>query len=160
VSTEFSYLAFDTIGDLALGSPFGLIQAQTDSSLSIESVDESGEPIRGTLRVPVIKTIAGSVATDTALGVFPAWTHKLLRLLPWNISGIADRTNLFNLAVASVEARVKRGPRKDTEDGEQSIDMIDKLLEVKDDDGNPLKADELYAEALVLLVAGSDTTSK
>jgi cytochrome P450 len=62
--------------------------------------------------------------------------------------------------VASVEARVKRGPRKDTEDGEQSIDMIDKLLEVKDNDGNPLTADELYSEALMLLIAGSDTTSK
>ncbi|CAE6434675.1 unnamed protein product [Rhizoctonia solani] len=159
VCAQFSYLAFDIIGDLALGSPFGLIQAQTDSSLSIASVDESGESIRGTLRVPVIKTLAGAAATDTAVGVFPAWTHKLLRLLPWNISGIADRINLFKLAVASVEARVKRGPRKDTEDGEQSIDMIDKLLEVKDDDGNPLTADELYSEALMLLIAGSDTTS-
>ncbi|CEL58629.1 Benzoate 4-monooxygenase OS=Aspergillus niger GN=bphA PE=1 SV=1 [Rhizoctonia solani AG-1 IB] len=111
VCAQFSYLAFDIIGDLALGSPFGLIQAQTDSSLSIESVDESGEPVRGELRVPVIKAITGAVAVSTRIGVFPAWTHKLLRLLPWNMSGITDRINLFKLAVASVEARVKRAPR-------------------------------------------------
>ncbi|CCO36634.1 hypothetical protein BN14_10776 [Rhizoctonia solani AG-1 IB] len=159
VCAQFSYLAFDIIGDLALGSPFGLIQAQTDSSLSIESVDESGEPVRGELRVPVIKAITGAVAVSTRIGVFPAWTHKLLRLLPWNMSGVTDRINLFKLAVASVEARVKRGHKTEAEDGEQSIDLIDKLLETKDDDGSPLSPNELYAEALMLLIAGSDTTS-
>jgi benzoate 4-monooxygenase len=160
VFVEFSYLAFDIIGDLALGSPFGLIQAQTDSSLSIESVDESGEPVRGELQVPVIKTITGAAAVATRIGAFPAWTHKLLRLLPWNVSGVTDRINIFKLSVASVEARVKRGHKKETDDGEQGIDLIDKLLEAKDDDGSPLSPNELYAEAIMLLIAGSDTTSK
>ncbi|CEL61258.1 hypothetical protein RSOLAG1IB_09880 [Rhizoctonia solani AG-1 IB] len=159
ICAQFSYLAFDIIGDLALGSPFGLIQAQTDSSLSIESVDESGEPIRGELRVPVIKTIAGLVATCMEIGVFPAWTHKLLQLLPWNMSGLVDRINFFKLVVASVEARVKRGQIKVSENGDQGTDLIDKLLEAKDEDGNPLSANELYAEASMLLIAGSDTTS-
>ncbi|CAE6349560.1 unnamed protein product [Rhizoctonia solani] len=159
VNTEFSYLAFDIIGDLALGSTFGLIQAQTDSSLSIESIDASGEPVRGTVRVPVIKTIAGAAFDSMTLGVFPSWTHRLLRLLPWNISGVADRISLFKLSAASVEARIKRGPRKDSEGGKHSIDLIDKLLEAKNDDGSPLSVNELYAEALMLLIAGSDTTS-
>ncbi|CUA67178.1 Cytochrome P450 86A1 [Rhizoctonia solani] len=59
----------------------------------------------------------------------------------------------------SVDARLKRGPRKNPENGEQSIDMIDKLLEVKNEDGSPLPVDELYAETGALLIAGSDTTS-
>jgi benzoate 4-monooxygenase len=160
VFVEFSYLAFDIIGDLALGSPFGLIKAQTDSSPSIESVDESGEPVRGELRIPVIETISHAVASATAIGVFPAWAHKLLRLPPWNMSGLKDRINLFKLTAASVEARVKRGHKKETEDGEQSIDLLDKLLEAKDDDGSPLSPNELYAEVLIMLIAGSDTSSK
>ncbi|CAE6439554.1 unnamed protein product [Rhizoctonia solani] len=160
VCAQFSYLAFDIIGDLALGSPFGLIQAQKDSSLSIESVDASGEPVRGTVEVPVVKTIANLGVTIMSVGVFPVWTHKLLQLLPWNISGVAHRINLFKLATTSVDARIRRGPTKNSEDGKRSIDLIDKLLEARNEDGNPLSVNELYAEALLLLIAGSDTTSK
>ncbi|KAG8723824.1 hypothetical protein FRC11_002293, partial [Ceratobasidium sp. 423] len=159
VCAQFSYLAFDIIGDLALGSPFGLIQAQKDSSLAIESIDETGKPQRGNVEIPVVKTIASGGVTVMAVGVFPAWTHKFLQFLPWNVVGLFDKLNFFKLAIASVDARLKRGPRKDIEDGKQSIDLIDKLLEVKNEDGNPLSVNELYAEAVLLLVAGSDTTS-
>ncbi|CAE6401810.1 unnamed protein product [Rhizoctonia solani] len=159
VCAQISYLAFDIIGDLALGSPFGLIQAQKDSSLTIESVDLSGEPQRGTVEIPVVKTITGGGATIMAVGYFPSWTHKFIKFLPWNIPGLFDILNFFNLTTMSVDARVKRGPRKSFEDGKQSIDLIDKLLEVRDEDGNPLSINELYSEAVVLLIAGSDTTS-
>ncbi|CAE6397767.1 unnamed protein product [Rhizoctonia solani] len=159
ICAQISYLAFDIIGDLALGSPFGLIQAQKDSSPSIESVDESGEPRRGTVEIPVVKTIAGGGSTLMAVGFFPPWTHKLLQLLPWNLTGLFDTLNFVKLATISVDARLKRGPRKNPENGRQSIDLIDKLLEVKNEDGGPLPVDELYAETVALLIAGSDTTS-
>ncbi|CAE6417101.1 unnamed protein product [Rhizoctonia solani] len=159
ICAQFSYLAFDIIGDLAMGSPFGLIQAQKDSSLAIESVDISGEPQRGTLEVPVVETIARGGAVIMAVGVFPSWTHKFVRFLPWNIMGLFDRINIAKLAKASVDARIKRGPRKDLEGGKRSLDLIDKLLESRNEDGTPLSINELYAEALILLVAGSDTTS-
>ncbi|CAE7189887.1 unnamed protein product [Rhizoctonia solani] len=159
VCAQISYLAFDIIGDLALGSSFGLIQAQKDSSLVIESVDASGEPQRGTMEIPVVKTIAGGGVTIMAVGVFPSWMHKFLRLLPWNIVGLFDTFKFFKLTTMSVDARLKRGPRKSLEDGKQSIDLIDKLLEVKNEDGSALSINELYAEAVVLLIAGSDTTS-
>ncbi|QRW25027.1 cytochrome P450 family protein [Rhizoctonia solani] len=158
VCAQFSYLAFDIIGDLALGSPFGLIQAQTDSSPSIESTDASGEPVRGTMRVPVIETIAGAAFTGMSVGIFPSWAHRLLRLLPWNISGTNNRINLLKLATASVEARIKRGSRKDSESGGCGIDLVAKLLEAKNDDGSPLSANELYAEAhteLLMLPLGN-----
>ncbi|KAH7322251.1 cytochrome P450 [Rhizoctonia solani] len=159
ICAQFSYLAFDIIGDLAMGSSFELIQAQKDSSLAIESVDTSGEPQRGTVEIPVVETIAGGGAVIMAVGVFPSWTHRFLRFLPWNIMGLFDRINIAKLAKASVDARIKRGPRKGLEDGKRSLDLIDKLLESKDEDGTPLSINELYAEALALLIAGSDTTS-
>ncbi|KAF8754632.1 cytochrome p450 [Rhizoctonia solani] len=113
VCAQFSYLAFDIIGDLSLGSPFGLVQAQKDSSLSVESVDVSGETKQGTL------------------------------------------------ATTLVDARLKRGSGKDMEDGsgKRNIDLIDKLIEIQDENGNPLPKDEMIAEAVLLLVAGSDTVS-
>ncbi|KEP45635.1 cytochrome P450 family monooxygenase [Rhizoctonia solani 123E] len=93
------------------------------------------------------------------LGYFPSWTHKFLKFLPWNIPGLFDVLNFFKFTTMSVDARVKRGPRKSFEDGKQSIDLIDKLLEVRNEDGTPLSINELYSEAAVLLIAGSDTTS-
>ncbi|KAG8728565.1 hypothetical protein FRC11_010779, partial [Ceratobasidium sp. 423] len=101
ICAQFSYLAFDIISDLALGSSFGLIQAQKDSSLAIESVDTSGKPQRGTIEVPVVKTMARAVATVMAVGAFPSWTHKFLRLLPSNIMGLLARIDFAKLAKVS-----------------------------------------------------------
>ncbi|CUA75581.1 hypothetical protein RSOLAG22IIIB_11851 [Rhizoctonia solani] len=159
VCSQFSYLAFDIIGDLALGSPFELIQAQKDSSLAIESIDAYGEPLRGTIEVPVAKTIVNLGILGMSVGVFPSWAHQLSYYLPWNLSGFQDKLNFLKLTIASVDAKLKSGPRDDMVDGKKSIDLIDKLLEVRDEDGNPLPLDELYAEAFLLLAAGSDTTS-
>ncbi|CUA69925.1 Benzoate 4-monooxygenase [Rhizoctonia solani] len=159
ICDQFSYLAFDIIGDLALGSPFGLIQAQKDSSLAIESIDANGEPQRGTVEIPIVKTIVNGGIVAMSVGVFPSWAHRISHLLPWNISGFYDRLNFFKLTIASVDAKLKRGQRDDIVDGKRSIDLLDKLLEVRDEDGNSLSIDELYAEAFLLLVAGSDTTS-
>ncbi|KAJ1300369.1 hypothetical protein OPQ81_005188 [Rhizoctonia solani] len=156
---QFAYLALDIIGDLALGSPFGLIHAQRDSSVAIDSIDALGEPQIRMVEVPIIKINANEGMITMAVGVFPSWTHNFLRLLPWNISGILHSAKFFNLTKASVDARLKRGPRVASEDGKGSIDLVDRLLEVRNEDGTPLTTDELYAEALLLLAAGSDTTS-
>ncbi|CAE6507143.1 unnamed protein product [Rhizoctonia solani] len=158
VSAQFPYLTFDIIGDLALGSSFGLIQAQKDSSPAIESVDASGVPMNTSLEIPVVSTIAKAGGMCVAVGYFPSWAHKFLQLLPWNLAGGLKMMSFMKLTKISVDARIKRGPRT-TKDGRTSVDLIEKLLAVKNKDGTPLAAEELYAEAFVLLLAGSDTTS-
>ncbi|KAJ1300345.1 hypothetical protein OPQ81_005166 [Rhizoctonia solani] len=155
---QFSYLAFDIIGDLALGAPFGLIQAQKDSSPIIESVDAFGNVEKGTIQVPVIATIAGFNQTLISVGPFPLWTRKIIRLLPWNMSGFRDQFRFFKLAAAAVDARLKRGPRA-TSYGKESTDFLDKLLQVRNEDGSGMPLDELYSETFVFLAAGSDTSS-
>ncbi|CAE6430429.1 unnamed protein product [Rhizoctonia solani] len=155
---QFSYLAFDIIGDLALGAPFGLIQAQNDSSIIIESVDKLGQPKKGVFQVSVVATIAGLNRALVSMGPFPAWTRNIMQLLPWNMSGVRDRIRFFKLAVTAVDARLKRGPRETT-DGKQSADFIDKLLQVRNEDGSGMSLEELYSETLVFLLAGSDTSS-
>ncbi|ELU42417.1 cytochrome P450 monooxygenase [Rhizoctonia solani AG-1 IA] len=155
----FSYLAFDITGDLSLGSPFGLVQAQKDSSLSVESVDVSGETKQGTVEIPIARTIAGGLAQCTTIGLFPSWAHNIHIFLPWNALALFDRLRFFKLATTLVDARLKRGSGKDMEDGsgKRNIDLIDKLIEIQDENGNPLPKDEMIAEAVLLLVAGSDT---
>ncbi|CEL62204.1 hypothetical protein RSOLAG1IB_10286 [Rhizoctonia solani AG-1 IB] len=155
---QISYLAVDVIGDLALGSSFGLIQAQKDSSLSIESVDSSGEPQRGVIEIPIVKTIARGSISALGIAVFPVWAHKFLRYLPWNLVGLFDTLKFIDLATTSLHARIKRGPKEIFEDGKRSVDIMDKLLEYEDE-GEPLSMDELTAEAMILLIGGSDTTS-
>ncbi|KAJ1302906.1 hypothetical protein OPQ81_003205 [Rhizoctonia solani] len=155
---QFLYLAFDIIGDLALGAPFGLIQAQRDSSPIIESVDALGNVQKGAIQVPVIATIAGFNRTLISVGPFPLWTRNIMRLLPWNISGFRDQFRFFKLAAAAVEARLKRGPRA-TSDGKEGTDFIEKLLHVRNEDGSGMPIDELYSETFLFLTAGSDTSS-
>ena len=51
------------------------------------------------------------------------------------------------------------GPRRGTAPTDRT-DLLGKLQEGKDDEGNPMGREELTAEALTQLIAGSDTTSK
>ncbi|CAE7213467.1 unnamed protein product [Rhizoctonia solani] len=53
---------------------------------------------------------------------------------------------------------LKRGSRE-TLDGKQGADFIDKLLQVKNEDGSSISIEELYSETFLFLLAGSDTSS-
>lgn len=61
--------------------------------------------------------------------------------------------NLAGIAVARVSQRLENG----NPDGR--VDLLARLMEGKDDSGQPLGRTELTAEALTQLIAGSDTTS-
>ena len=60
--------------------------------------------------------------------------------------------NLAGIATARVSARLN-GPPTDR------VDLLARLMEGKDENGNKLGRQELTAEALTQLIAGSDTTS-
>ncbi|KAG8705278.1 hypothetical protein FRC11_009173 [Ceratobasidium sp. 423] len=158
IGLQFSYLTFDIIGDLALGAPFGLIQAQKDSSPTIESVDKFGQPEKVTIQVPVVKAIASINRNLASTGPFPFWTRYMMKILPWNIPSLWREIRFFKLAIAVVDARLERGS-KTMPNGEQGVDFIDKLLQVRNEDGSEMSRDELYSETLTMLLAGSDTSS-
>lgn len=58
----------------------------------------------------------------------------------------------MQIAVAAVEKRLSEPSDRN--------DLLSKLQKGKDADGNPMGRNELTAEALTQLIAGSDTTSK
>ena len=88
-----------------------------------------------------------------SMGVLPPWARLLLKTFhPWYRKGSTAAENLTGFGIAAVSKRLKTPTDR--------ADLLSKLQEGKDSEGNPMGHRELTAEALVQLVAGSDTASK
>jgi len=80
----------------------------------------------------------------------PSW-RPFAKQLPWFRKGNKAVKNLAGIAVAAVAKRLTTPTDR--------VDLLSKLQEGKDDEGQPMGRAELTAEALTQLIAGSDTTS-
>ncbi|KAF2498278.1 cytochrome P450 [Lophium mytilinum] len=143
----FNYLAFDIIGDLAFGAPFGMLKEGKDVAEvrltpnspptfapAIEVLNRRGE-VSGTIGcLPQIKPYAKN---------FPD---------PFFSQGMKAIENLAGIATARVNSRLA-APETDR------VDLLARLMEGRDEKGDKLGREELTAEALTQLIAGSDTTS-
>ncbi|BFZ54268.1 hypothetical protein PYCC9005_001301 [Savitreella phatthalungensis] len=129
-----NYLAFDIIGDLAFGTPFGFLEAERDTNDGIRVLNERGE---------------WSATVGTMVWIKP-WT-------PWMIwdkfftDGLQSVRKLAQIAITAVDKRI--GVESDRKD------LLSFLLKARNEDGTPLPKTEIQAEALTQLIAGSDTTS-
>ncbi|KAF8748963.1 Cytochrome P450 monooxygenase [Rhizoctonia solani] len=121
----------------------------------VGSSDETGQKDKGAVQIPVIAAMASFNTLIVAVQMFPLWARNIVKLLPWYVSGFMKQIRFFGLVAAIIEARLKRGSNE--EDGP---DFIDKFLEAKNEDGTGMTADELRSETSVMLLAGSDTSSK
>lgn len=173
---DYNYLAFDIIGDLAFGSPFGMIAAQRDIApviVHLPSSDSSDKSTRVVKNVPAIQILNDRGDFSASMGVLPVWARPWVKKLPWYAKGNAAVKSLAGLAVAAVTKRLEEGlPDEDVEDEDEEdeevdggkkrkrTDLLEKLLQGKDENGEPMGREELTAEALTQLIAGSDTTSK
>ncbi|KAF5379018.1 hypothetical protein D9615_006079 [Tricholomella constricta] len=154
-----NYLAFDIVGDLAFGAPFGMIEAAKDIAKvprnqagamdSYGKDDSSGEV--DVDEVPAVKILNGRGEYSMALGVLPPWWRPFVRLIPWYRRGSADVKTLAGIAIMAVKKRLSMPTDR--------VDLLSKLKAGRDSNGNPMGREELTAEALTLLIAGSDTTS-
>ncbi|WYZ38108.1 hypothetical protein EsH8_III_000022 [Colletotrichum jinshuiense] len=144
----FNYLAFDIIGDLAFGAPFGMLASGAD----IAEVRES--PTSPPIYAPAIEILNRRGEVSAALGCFPElkpWAKYLPD--PFFSQGVEAVQNLAGMAIARVKARLDNPPDIDR------LDLLARLMEGRDEKGEPLGREELTAEALTQLIAGSDTTS-
>lgn len=106
-----------------------------------------------TFTVPAVQILNERGEYSAAMGTLPPWVRPIVkRYIPWYSRGSAAVKNLAGLAIAAVAKRLASPVYR--------IDLLSKLQEGKDEDGNPMGAEELTAEALTQLIAGSDTTSK
>lgn len=176
----YNYLAFDIIGnvficdllseslltsgplclgDLAFGSPFGMILAARDAApvaknhaQAIASYGKEDENSYEVIKIPAVQILNDRGEYSATMGVLPPYWRPLVKKLPWFAKGNQAVQNLAGLAVAAVAKRLANPTDR--------TDLLNKLQEGKDDEGKPMGREELTAEALTQLIAGSDTTSK
>ncbi|KAI5449864.1 hypothetical protein NCC49_003980 [Naganishia albida] len=141
----FNYFAFDVISTLAFGKSFGMIKAAKDiAPVRLEGSNE-------TLYLPAIQILNDRGEYSATLGVLPMWMRPLAKKLPWFSRGVKSVKNLAGIAIAAVGERLENPSDQD--------DLLSKLQAGKDETGKPMGREELTAEALTQLIAGSDTTS-
>ena len=183
------------LGDLAFGSPFGMIRAGKDSApvaLSTKDAIAAYSSSNNNTSSPTIASLpAGQILNargdfSASLGVIPPVLRPLVtRFIPWFKNGNKAVKSLAGLAVAAVarrlaseESQVYSGSTSSVNVNEKvaseeddldidialtdahRTDLLAKLREGKDERGEPMGREELTAEALTQLIAGSDTTSK
>ncbi|KZF23687.1 putative P450 monooxygenase [Xylona heveae TC161] len=144
----FNYLAFDIIGDLAFGAPFGMLSKGAD--IAEVRMTPDAEPTYA----PAIQVLNRRGEVSATLGCLPA----LKKWAPYSPDpffrhGLAAVKQLAGIAVARVNARLQAGQKSDR------VDLLARLMEGRDSNGNPMGREELTAEALTQMIAGSDTTS-
>jgi benzoate 4-monooxygenase len=144
----FNFLAFDVIGDLAFGAPFGMLEKGADVAEIRSSPDSP--PVYA----PAIEILNRRGEVSATLGCFPQLKPYASMLPdPFFSKGLEAVQNLAGIAIARVKSRVDNPPDVERKD------LLARLMEGKDDKGQPLGREELTAEALTQLIAGSDTTS-
>ncbi len=146
------------MGDLAFGGPFGMIKAAKDSAAVPKdqkaAMDSYGNenPSVEIEEIPAVKILNGRGEYAMSMGVLPPWWRPFVRRLPWYSKGQKDVKALAGIAIMAVAKRLATPTDR--------IDLLSKLQQGRDSEGKPMGRAELTAEALTLLIAGSDTTSK
>ncbi|KAL9710326.1 hypothetical protein Ac2012v2_006624 [Leucoagaricus gongylophorus] len=152
-----NYLAFDIIGDLAFGAPFGMIEAAQDvahvakdpkSMMNSYGREATREELK---TIPAVKILNSRGEYSMSMGSIPPHWRSIVRHLPGWRQGGADVKTLAGIAIAAVSKRLATPTDRS--------DLLSNLQAGRDCNGNPLGRGELTAEALTLLIAGSDTTS-
>ncbi|KAJ2904299.1 Benzoate 4-monooxygenase 3 [Zalerion maritima] len=144
----FNYLAFDAIGDLAFGAPFGMLSRGED--IAEIRASPTSKPIYASA-VEILNRRGEVSATLGCLPGLKAWAKWLPD--PFFSQGMEAIESLAGIAIARVKMRLENPPP------EERLDLLTRLIQGRDEKGQPLGREELTAEALTQLIAGSDTTS-
>lgn len=102
--------------------------------------------------IPAVQTINDRGTYSASMGVLPPWMRPFVKKLPWYSKGGMAVKSLAGIAIAAVSQRLTTPTDR--------TDLLGKLQDGRDDEGKPMGREELTAEALTELIAGSDTTSK
>ncbi|KAK4129024.1 cytochrome P450 [Parathielavia appendiculata] len=144
----FNYLTFDVIGDLAFGAPFGMLSSGADMA------EVRSSPDSPPIYAPAIEILNRRGEVSATLGVLPQLKPYAKYFPdPFFSKGLQAVENLAGIAIARVKARLENPLPA------QRKDLLQRLIEGRDEKGEPLGRQELTAEALTQLIAGSGTTS-
>ncbi|OQU98782.1 hypothetical protein CLAIMM_04512 [Cladophialophora immunda] len=147
-----SFFTFDVISQVAVGETFGFLQNGSDQ---FRGQTKYGKPGKWHVVPSTITSQRAAFRFKVALGqMSKAWYDFWTRIL-WFSRGKTDVDMFTAVAIGQVRERI----RKDKDLEAFPPDFMSRLL--KDKEGKPrnLPFMELVSEAIVLLNAGSDTTS-
>jgi len=112
----FSYLAFDIIGDLAFGAPFGMVVKGRNE---IEVQLTPGAPIS---YAPAVEVLNRRGEVSSTLGLLPALRPYAGYLPdPFFTKGISAVKNLNGIAVAAVRSRIDAAEKESKETTTETI---------------------------------------
>lgn len=137
----------DIIGDLAFGAPFGVLENASEI-VQVRTSDKSF-PLPVITSLTTRSEIAATVGTIPEIRPYLKWIPD-----PFLHAGLTGMNNLRSLGTARIIDRLKSPPSSS-----RHKDLLERLREGRDDKGEPFGQGELTAEALTVLIAGTDTTS-
>ncbi len=106
-----NYLAFDIVGDLAFGAPFGMIMAAKDSAI-IPKDNQDGLKSYGqqtsceVKEIPAVKILNDRGEFSMTMGVLPASWRPIARKLPMFTVGGQAVKSLAGIAIMAVAKRL------------------------------------------------------
>lgn len=135
------YLVYDIISEISFGAPFGFIEKGEDVGGLIQGFHD-GLPAFGLL---------------ARLYPFTNWVKstflkKYLVATPADDSGIGVLMRFRDSLIAQRLHDIESGKKIDR------VDLLQTFLEARTEDGSPLDMEYIRAEALLVLLAGADTT--
>ncbi|PCH44204.1 cytochrome P450 [Wolfiporia cocos MD-104 SS10] len=161
VREGFNYWSFDIIGDLAFGDPFGMILAAKDTARSAKSVNASLATFSTSSNtkkfafemeeLPVTEIIGQRGELITMLGWLPKYVRPIILMMPGFRSNLQAIPKVAGSAVTAVAKRMN--------DLDAHADMLNRLLDARDENGEPMSPEELSSEASLIIVAGAITVA-
>lgn len=120
----------------------------------IDIAEVRTSPENPPIYAPAVEILNRRGEVSATLGCMP-WLKPYAKYLPdpFFSGGVRAVQNLAGIAIARVTERLDRPPDISRKD------LLTYLARAKDDEGAPLEREEITAEALTQLIAGSDTTS-
>lgn len=172
ISSAGIWLTFtltSVLGDLAFGYPFGMLKSGRDTAMVAKNLEEGFKAIEKISQgctdlsieeeeMPYIELFGTLAEGDACLGWLPRHWQTIIQRFPGSGYNLSSRTVMRKKLGALATMAIARRMANFSANGRP--DMLQKLLEARDDEGKPLKPEELSAEAIVLIVAGSDTIAK
>ena len=147
IAPWFHYVAFDIISDLAFGRSLGMLASGSDIAEARLTPDSP------TIYVPAITLLSTRTKANSVIGTIPDLIPYAKYIPEPNLKkSLADGAKFNAIAVACVKQRLE-GRASDRKD------VLQGLINAKNEDGQSMGLPELTAEALAQLVGGSDTSS-
>ncbi|KAL0636450.1 hypothetical protein Q9L58_004599 [Maublancomyces gigas] len=137
-----TYLAYDVISEVAFGKPVGFVQRGKDIDGLIQSFHD-GLPIFGIMGrlYPLTKWIKKTWISDAYMVPKPGDNTGIGNIMRFRDNMLQERINENNNPSKKVER----------------TDLLQSFLAAKNADGSPMPIEDVKAETLLVLLAGSDT---